>query len=402
MKPEQVEQCAEQLMQFHSRFASLLYEKRQAHWAHKWLHGLLLEGVRKNAAGVARAVPGGNVQSMQQFMSDSPWEPRPVVRELQAVIAEELGDPQAVLVCDETGFPKKGDKSVGVARQYSGTLGKVDNCQVGVFCAYVGKKGSSLVDGELYLPKQWAKDRKRRKEAGVPRHVKFRTKPQIALEMIGKAANGPLPFQWVACDDLYGQNGEFRDGLEQLALKYVCEIPSKTKVWTHMPTVREPGPSGRGRPRIKRSLAPDAPRPKEVSRLAKQRESWTTVQVRDGAKKPVRSDWAALRVHPWREGLPGKQSWLLMEKTREGEHKYYLSNAPEDTPIRQLAHVAKKEWFVEMCFRDAKQEVGLADFELRKWPGWHHHMVMCMLAQAFLAILRRRWKKGLSSPRPRT
>ena len=141
MKPEQVEQCAEQLMQFHSRFASLLYEKRQAHWAHKWLHGLLLEGVRKNAAGVARAVPGGNVQSMQQFMSDSPWEPRRVVRELQAVIAEELGDPQAVLVCDETGFPKKGDKSVGVARQYSGTLGKVDNCQVGVFCAYVGKKG---------------------------------------------------------------------------------------------------------------------------------------------------------------------------------------------------------------------------------------------------------------------
>lgn len=394
MKPEQVEQCAEQLVEFHRRFVPFFYEKRQARWARKWLHGLLLEGVRKNAAEVARAVPGGNVQSMQQFMSDSPWDPRPVVGELQAVVAEKLGDPEAVLVCDETGFPKKGQKSVGVARQYSGTLGKVDNCQVGVFLAYVSSKGRSLVDEQLYLPKEWARNRGRRKEAGVPREVKFRTKPQIALQMIREAAEGPLPFRWVACDDLYGQNGDFRDGLDALGLLYVVEVPSKTKVWTEMPPLREAGPSGRGRPRTKRSLSPQAPHPRKVGDLAKRPQSWTALKVRDGAKKPIRSHWALLRVYPWREGLPGQQRWLLIERRQEGHDKYYLSNAPAGTPIRKLAEVAKSEWFVEPCFRDAKQQVGLSDFELRKWRGWHHHMVMCMLAQAFLATLCSEWKKG--------
>ena len=393
MKPEQIKQCTRQLVEFHGRFAPLFYEKRQAHWAYKWLHGLLLDGVRKNAAKLARVVPGGNVQSMQQFMSDSPWDHRAVIKELQAVAAENLADPQAVLVCDETGFAKKGEKSVGVARQYSGTLGKVDNCQVGVQLAYISSKGRTLVDEDVYLPKQWARDKKRRKEAGVPKWVKFRTKPQIALDLIRDAAEGPLPFRWVSCDDIYGANGEFRDGLQELGLLYVCEVPCSTKLWTQRPPVREPGPGLHGRPRTKRTLGPDAPRAVEARKLAKRIENWRWITTREGAKKPIRSAWSAMRVWPWRDGLPGRESWLLIERTNEGEHKYYLCNASAETALEQLAEVAKKEWFVEQCFRDAKQEVGLDEFEVRKWRGWHHHMVMCMLAYLFLTLLRIRWKK---------
>lgn len=394
MKPEQIEQCAQQLVEFHRRFAPLFYEKRQAHWAYKWLYGLLLEGVRKNAATVARAVPGGDVQSMQQFISDSPWDHRSVIGELQALVAQRLGHPEAVLVCDETGFPKKGDKSVGVARQYSGTLGKVDNCQMGVKLAYISKRGRTLVDEDLYLPKEWIEDNERRTEAQIPAQVRFRTKPQIALEMIREAARGPLPFRWIACDDLYGHSGAFRDGLEELGLLYVADVPSNTKVWSQMPRLRGPGAGGAGRPRTKRSLHPDAPAPTKVRELADKCEDWATIEVRAGAKKPIRSAWVALRVYPWRDGLPGTQCWLVIEKTPEDEFKYYLSNAPGDTPLGKMAQVAKMEWFVEQCFRDAKQHVGLSDFEVRKWRGWHHHMVMCMLAQAFLATLCSEWKKG--------
>ena len=397
MKPEQVRRYADQLVEFHKRFAPLFYEKRQAHWAGKCLHGLLLDGVRKNAAGLARAVPGGNVQSMQQFLSDSPWDPAPVVAELQTLVAEKLGEPDAVIVCDDTGFPKKGDKSVGVARHYSGTLGKVDNCQVGVFLAYVSGKGRSLVDEQLFVPQAWARSKKRRKEAQVPKEVAFRTKPQIALQMIERAHRGALPFRWVCCDDMYGNSGPFRDGLDALGLFYVAEVPSRTTAWIEKPPVREAGQGPLGRPRTKKSVEPGAPRAHALPALAGQQQHWTTIEVRPGTKKPVRSKWAALRVYARRDGVPGREEWLLMERLGGQEHRYYLSNAPLATPVGTLAQVAKKEWFVEPCFRDAKQHVGLGDFEVRKWPAWHHHMVMCMLAQAFLATLRRGSKKGLCS-----
>lgn len=397
MKPEQIEQCADQLVKFHRRFAPLFYQKRQAHWCYKWLHGLLLDGVRKCAAKLARAVPGADVQSMQQFVSDSPWEHRAVIRELQALVAEQLHDSEAVLVVDDTGFAKKGDKSVGVKRQYSGTLGKIENCQIGVFMAYVSRKGNCLVNEQLYLPKEWARDRKRRKEAGVPKEVEFHTKPELALGMVTELMEGPISASWVACDDDYGADGSFRDGLAELGLKFVCEVPCSSKVWTEFPPLKGPGPGKRGRPRTTMALSPDAPRPTEVRKLAERIQNWHYISLRVGSKKPIRSAWAALRVYPWRQGLPGGERWLLLERREDETHKYFLSNAPPQTPLQKLAWAAKQEWFVEQCFRDAKGEVGLADFEVRKWSGWHHHMTMCMLAYLFLVLLRSRWKKGVFS-----
>lgn len=391
------ERLLEQLKEFQRRFAPLFYEKRQVHWSQKWLHGLLMEGVRKTAASLARAVPGGDRQAMHHFIGESGWDHRAVIRELQAMVSEKIAHPEAILVVDETGFPKKGDKSVGVKRQYSGTLGKVGNCQIGVLCAYVSPKGRALVDEELYLPKEWASDKHRSKEAEVPTEVKFRTKPQLALQMIEGAAEGPLPVRWVACDDLYGQSGEFRDGVQELGLLFVAEVPSDTKVWTEMPPLAEPGPLERGRPRTKVRLSAEAPKAVQVRHLRDQIEQWQYVTVRKGSKKPIRSAWATLRVYPWRDGLPGRERWLLIERTGKDQHKYYLSNAPADTPLRDMARVAKEEWFVEQCFRNAKQQTGLDDYEVRKWKGWHHHITMCLLALWFLTLTQCEQKKRASS-----
>jgi len=393
MKPEQIQQCADELVEFHRRLAPLFYEKRQAHWCQKWLHGLLLDGVRKNASGVARAVPDANVQAMQQFLTDSTWQRAPLIEQLQVMAQEALGEPDGILVCDDTGFAKKGNESVGVGRQYSGTLGKVDNCQIGVFLAYVTGKGRALVDGGLYLPKDWARDRARRRKAGVPRGVRFQTKAALALEMIEHAASGALSVRWVTCDDGYGRDGGFRQSLADLGLLYVCEVPSDQKVWCELPRLPERAPGQTGRPSTRRQAVPGAPRSQKVRELAGQIGAWRHIQVRGGTKKPVASDWAALRIWPSRKRAPGPEAWLLQERGDAGT-KYYLSNAPAETPLETMARVAKREWYVEPCFRDLKQEVGLGDYEARKWRAWHHHMTLCMLAGLFLTLVQRKWQKG--------
>jgi len=397
MNREQIKECGTQLAEFHEEFAPLFYEKRQSACARKMLHGLLLDDVRATAAQIGRSVPGADLRGIQHFVGLSSWNHRPIIEKHQEVVARHIGHPEGVLVCDESGFPKKGNKSVGVARQWCGRLGKRENCQVGVFVAYVSDKGHALVDEDLYLPREWADDTNRRREAGVPEEVEFRTKPQIALERILQAHRGPLPFRWVTCDDLYGHSGEFRDGLDRAGLLFVAEVPCDTRVWTNRPRLRPPGGGQRGRPRTTWNLHPDAADPTRVDKIAQEAEEWTHIQAREGAKRPIRSAWAALRVYPWRDGLPGPERWLLIEHRHDGEKKYYLSNAGPDASLRQMVQVAKREWFVEQCFRECKSEIGLDELEVRKWRGWHHHMTMCMLAHGFVTIFRNRIKKGATS-----
>lgn len=392
MTPRQIEKCAEQLEAFHERLGPLFADKRQRPWYRRWIHGLLLDGVRKNAAELARVVPGGEVQAMQQFLTDSTWPWEPVIGELQAMAQETLGEPDGVLVCDDTGFPKKGTESVGVARMYSGTMGKVDNCQIGVFATYVSAKGRSVVDARLYLPQQWARDRARRQKVGVPKGVRFRTKAQLAVEMIQQAAAGPLSIRWVTCDDAYGRDGGFRESVADLGLLFVCEVPSDQRVWTELPTVPARSQGQMGRPRTRAHMAPGAPRPRKVRDLVEEIDSWQHIQARQGAKKPVAAHWGALRVWPSAKRAPSAESWLVVERS-EAAQKYYLSNAPVQTPVKTMAHVAKQEWFVEACFRDLKQEVGLAHYEARKWSSWHHHVTLCLLAGLFLTMIRTKWKK---------
>jgi SRSO17 transposase len=245
------------------------------------------------------------------------------------------------------------------------------------------------------LPEEWISDEARREEAEIPEDVGFRTKPEIALERIRCAAQGPLPFGWVSGDERYGQPGYFRDGLDDLDLQFVLEVPCTTKVWTEMPPLLGPEDwQGDGRPPTGWRLSPDAPSPRRAEELIDEATDWRKITVRQGTKKPIRSAWAAFRVYPWRDGLPGDERWLLIEHEGGDQYKYYLSNAGPDTALERMAQVAKQEWFVEQCFREAKDEIGLDEFEVRKWRGWHHHMTMCMLAHSFVAILRHRWKKG--------
>ena len=401
MKEEEITQCADLLQQFHGQFAPIFYDRRQADTSAKVLHGLLLNGVRANAAKTARAVPGVNVDSVQHFMGRSPWDHRPIIGQLHHLTAHHIGHPEAILAVDDSGFAKKGNKSVGVKRQYSGTLGKVDNCQIGVYAAYLSPLGRCLVDEELYLPTEWCEDKQRREEAQIPKHVQFQTKPELALRQIERAHEGPLPFQWVACDDLYGQNGAFRDGVDDLGLRYVAEVPCSTKVWTEHPPLKGPGPSGGGRPREQWSLRADAPDPQTVEDVAASLTDWQLVRCRRGTKKPIRSEWAARRVYPWRDGMPGRQRWLLIQRPPDDENKYYLSNVGPEVSIEKLAQVASKEWFVEQCFRDEKTEIGLDEYEVRKWHGWHHHMTMCMLALAFLTFVQQSWEKRGRTEHPK-
>lgn len=393
MKPRQIEQCARQLEAFHERLAPLFPDKRQRPWYRRWIHGLVLDGVRKNAAELARAVPGGEVQAMQQFLTDSTWPWEPVIGELQAIAQETLGEPEGILVCDDTGFPKKGTESVGVARMYSGTLGKVDNCQIGVFAAYVSRKGRSVVDARIYLPQQWARDRARRKKVGVPQGVRFHTKPELAVEMIERAAAGPLSLRWVACDDGYGRDSGFRNSVADLGLLFVCEVPSDQLVWTELPTLPETSAPQMGRPRTRAHMTPGAPNSRKVRDLVDEIDGWQRIEVREGTKKPIAADWAALRVWPSVKRAPGQERWLLVERSDAGL-KYYLSNASVQTLLETMVRVAKQEWFVEPCFRDLKQEVGLSDYEARKWSSWHHHVTLCLVAGLFLTMIRTKWEKG--------
>ena len=392
MTPRQIEQCAEQLEAFHERLSALFSDKRQRPWYRRWIHGLLLDGVRKNAAELARAVPGAEVQAMQQFLSDSTWSREPLIGELQAMVQETLGEPEGILVCDDTGFAKKGTESVGVARMYSGTLGKVDNCQIGVFSSYVSSKGRCVVDARLYLPQEWARDRARRKKADVPRGVRFHTKPELALEMIERAGAGALSVRWVTCDDGYGRDGGFRQSVADLGLLFVCEVPSDQRVWTELPGLPHTPCGQVGRPRTRAHMAPGAPKSRKVRDLVEKLENWRQIKVREGTKKPIAADWAALRVWPSAKGAPGQEQWLLVERNEAGT-RYYLSNAPQATPLETMVGVAKQEWFVEACFRDLKQEVGLAHYEARKWSSWHHHVTLCLLAGLFLTMTRTKWSK---------
>jgi SRSO17 transposase len=217
--------------------------------------------------------------------------------------------------------------------------------------------------------------------------------------MIKAAVGGPVNARWVTCDDNYGRSEDFRDEMAALGLLYVCEVPCLTKVWTSRPALAA---QQDGEQTKAMKLAPGTPRPLRVSKVAQQQSTWRSLTVRTGTKKPIRSDWAALRVYPRSKRGCAAEGWLLIERLQDGTHKYYLSNAPAQTPLRELAYVAKQEWFVEQCFRDTKQHVGLGDYEVRKWRAWYHHMTMCLLAYLFLKLLHIKWKKKAFHSQSRT
>ena len=391
-----------QLEIFHKRFHGFFCRSEGRQWSRKYLIGLLLPIERKNVENIAEEV-GAPPRKLQEFLSDSPWDDEGCIEEHQRFVGELFGAPNGVVIFDDTGFPKKGDKSAGVGRQYSGTMGKTDNCQVGVFMSYASVHGHTLVDRRLYIMSQWFEDAAegRKKRAAIPSDVKFKTKIELALEMLDKAhKTGNLLFQWVSGDGAYGDAHEFRKFVKDMVKWYCFEVHCDTHVWTDDPAWEVPVVPEKRRGRRPKLPKPTKDSPSVVtasSLVASIPESqWQRICLREGDKGPREFEFARLRVIEKWNGKPGPAAWLMIRRslvTGEKEVKFYLSNAPETISLAEMAWAGCQRWSIEVDFKLAKGEAGLDHYELRKYLGWYHHITLSMLALAFLKAVQRQWKK---------
>ena len=380
------ERVYDNFQDFHAFFAASFGRKQWREHSRNYLQGLLVQaGERRNAENLSESV-GISARSMQRFLTEARWSDVAVIGRLQEYLAPRLGHAEAVWVFDGSDFPKQGRKSVGVARQYCGRLGKVANCQAGMFLAYVSPLGRSLVDKGLYLPKSWTSDPGRCAAAGVPEERRnYRSKTKLALDL------GHLKAGWVAADDAFGMSPSFRDGLAALGMSYVLDVPGGTTVWPLEPAWTSPEYQGFGRPR-KPKLRDGQRRIMEQRSDELPDEAWREITVAQGSQGPRSYQFSAQRVRPTAKRRPSEIHWAIWCRNLDGsEPRYCLSNAPEDTPLETLARVGGSRWRIETEFETEKSDVGLDEYETRTWAGWHHHIALCLLAGAFLLSLQQAW-----------
>lgn len=336
-----------------------------------YVESLLSPVERKNGWQLAEQAGEPTPTGMQRLLAGAKWDAEAVRDDLRAYVLEHLADPAAVLIVDETGFLKKGTKSVGVQRQYSGTAGRIENCQIGVFLAYATPQGRTFLDRALYVPKEWANDPMRREEAGVPDEVVFQTKPALARAMLARAFAAGVPAAWVTADEVYGRDRRLRVWLEEQGRPFVLAVAKNEPLWA--PTER--GPQQVPAATLAAALAPDA---------------WMRLSAGEGSKGPRLYDWAWGRLARW--PVPGWAHWLLVRRSLADptDLTYYVVFAPADTTLETLVRVAGTRWAVEESFEIAKGEVGLDQYEVRRWDGWYRHITLALLAQAFLTVVRAR------------
>jgi SRSO17 transposase len=360
----------DELAVLQTRLGTLFGRREPRQQAGRYLEGLLSAVERKNGWQLAEQIGDARPWRTQRVLSHVLWD-EDVARDLcRDYVIEHLGSREGVLIVDETGFLKKGAHSAGVARQYTGTAGRIENAQVGVFLAYASPKGHALIDRELYLPrKEWCEDGARRAAAAIPEEVTFATKPALAGRMIGRVLDAGLRCAWVLGDEVYGSDRRLRMDLEQRGQPFVLAIRSNERLWSVLGD------------RLGQHAAADLAK-------ALPDDAWQCLSAGPGAKGERLYDWA--RVHLTRLPEPPWEHWLLVRRSRRDPKNlaYYVVFAPEDTTLAILARVAGRRWAVEECFETAKQEVGLADYEIRSWHGWYRHITLAMLALAFLAGMR--------------
>ncbi|MBT3152324.1 IS701 family transposase [Streptomyces sp. CHD11] len=341
-----------------------------------YVRGLLAPVARRNSWQLAEQAGHRTPDGLQHLLAGSKWEPDEIRDDLQEYVAGKLGENDGVLIIDDTGFIKKGTTSAGVQRQYSGTAGRTENCQIGVFAAYASACGRALVDRELYLPKSWTEDRERCRAARIPDEREFATKGELARHMVLRALASSLPIAWVTADSAYGQDTRFRRLLEQSGVGYVLAVPkSQFSV---------------GCSRIE-GLFAQAPA-----------EAWEKISCGDGAKGPRVYHWAAVRLpavteFDYQGEVPHRMRWALARRSisKPGEIAYYLAYTPLETTVQELVRVAGARWSIEECFQAAKNECGLDQYEVRRYVGWYRHITLAMLAHAFLAAAAREsWERG--------
>jgi SRSO17 transposase len=353
--------------------------------ARAYVRGLLAPLASKNGWTLAGAAGNATPDGMQRLLNRAAWDADGVRDDVRGYVVRHLGDAGGVLVVDETGFVKKGTRSAGVQRQYSGTAGRVENCQLGVFCAYASSKGRALIDRELYLPKSWTGDRDRCREAGVPDDVQFAAKPELARLMLGRALDAGVPAAWVTADEAYGRDGKFRDWLEQRRIGYVVAVARNQPVR---------GDAGASRADVLAAHAPD--------------QAWKRRSCGNGSKGPRVFDWAAATMPEGDGEPPGWSRYLLVRRslTRtakdEPELAYYLCCAPAGTADEELIRVAGSRWAIEECFQTAKNETGLDQYQVRRYDAWYRHVTLAMLAHAYLAVTAATAPKALAAASSRS
>jgi SRSO17 transposase len=367
MNREDAERWAQGLDEVMARIAPRFGRVEPRRRALAYLRGLLSPIERKNGWQLAEIAGDRSPAGVQDFLARVHWDADLVREDLRLYVVEHLGDDQAVLALDETGLIKKGDKSCGVQRQYSGTAGRIENCQIGVFLGYASRHGQALIDRALYLPQSWAGDPERRTAAGVPETVAFATKPRLGRVMLERAFAAGIPCAWVVGDSVYGADYALRRCIEQHGRGYVLTVTSAQRL----------------------GLKPVADWLEDIPTTPGEGQGWQRLSAGDGAKGPRLYDWAYL---PYRaEVAPGWQKALLIRRKirKPEEFTFYLTLAPAATTLAELVRVAGTRWTIESCFEAAKGEVGLDQYEVRSWTGWHRHITLAMLAHAYLAVLRK-------------
>jgi SRSO17 transposase len=349
----------------HGRIAHRFRRAEVRERARRYLAGLLERVERKNGWQLAERLGERHPRGVQRLLDAAQWDADAVRDDLRAYVVEHLGDERGVLVVDETGFLKKGTKSVGVARQYSGTAGRTENCQVGVFLAYAGRGGRAFLDRALYLPRAWAEDADRRAEAGVPETVRFATKGALAKALLRRAFVGGVPAAWVVGDTVYGTDPGLRPWLEAERRAYVLAVPKSHRVWL-----------GERQASAQAAVA------------GVPADGWSRLSAGDGSQGPRWYDW--VRVPLAGDCPPGWERWLLARRSLSDprELAYYRAFAPVGTPLAEMVRAAGSRWVIEEGFERAKGEVGLDQYEVRRWDAWHRHITFALLAHAYLEVTR--------------
>jgi SRSO17 transposase len=388
--PENVSQIPELLLDYFSQYKDCFSRGGQYIHALCCEKGLLSDLERKSIEPIALryAEDNNEVRNMQNFSQNGAWDDSIMLKKYQMLLSKKIADPDAMLTIDDTGFPKKGDKSVGVARQYCGVLGKTDNCQDGVFIGYSSPSGYGLLQAQLYMPEKWFNDdyADRRDKCGVPGKLKFKTKSEIATELInGIVSSGNFPARWVGADSSYGSSQDFLDTLPD-GMLYFAEVHKNATFFTSMPEVAVPPYKGKGK--IPTLPKPSSPPISAESIAADPGLKWEKTYLGEGAKGPIFSDTACLRVIVSRDGLPAEEVWLYIRRLSDGSLKFSKSNAPMDTPKSTLDQQALRRRPIEQCFEECKSQLGMDHCESRSWTSWHRHIILVFVAYLFILELR--------------
>jgi len=366
VRPDDIRDWGHQLDSVARRIGARFARSETRDRVRAYLVGLLAPVPRKNSWQLAEQIGDADPYGVQHLLGRADWDPERVRDDLRSYVVESLGDPDAVLILDETGFLKKGTHSAGVARQYTGTAGRIENAQVGVFLAYASRHGTAFLDRALYLPVAWTDDPQRCRRAGIPESTAFATKTQLARAMLGRAFAAGVPAAWVTGDEVYGSDGDLRRWLEVERRPYVLAVRANQHVWVGF-------------------------RQAKVAALVESlpKRAWHKITIAAGSKGPRRYAWAWVRIN--HDLGPGWRRWLLARRSLDesGELAFYLAAGPARTTLTRLARTAGSRWSIEGGFEAAKQEVGLADYEVRSWTGWHRHITLALLAHAVLAAVRR-------------